>query len=417
MSNTPAGAAEDCGQDESPGRLDLGDPATYDAGPPFGVWAGMRAGHPVQHSWSACLGTGFWSVTGWAPIRAALSDDKTFVSGYGMFLGFGPDSPDPASQRMLVVTDGPHRRALRGVMQGFFTPGWARACAERMAEIFRSTLEPRLGDPDLDFAQEIAWQVPMAAVCQVLDIPDEDQPQLGELTNGVLVAQDPHVDQLTAAAQASSARSSIVTYFRDLAARRRRAPGDDIVSALVGSVEDKPLPPGDVLLNLLSILVAGNETTRLALAGAVVAFAEHPAEWARLCADPSLVKRATDEILRWTSPALHISRTAAVPADLAGVHVDAGDVVTLWLPAGNRDPAAFPDPGTFDIARTGSSPVTFGHGPHHCIGAALARVEIAALLTALPALVSGIEIAGPLERTHSNTLTGYARVPVLLRAA
>jgi hydroxylation protein CepL len=399
----------------SPHAADLGDPATYDAAPPFAQWDRMRGRASVCRTDSAHLGTAFWSVTGWREIRSVLGADESFVSRYGVFLGFGPQRPDPAGGRMLVVTDGAHRQALRAAMQGFFSPRRAAQYHQALVATFRSALLAALRSGTVDFAQEIAWRAPMAAAVQILGLPAQDEDRLCALANGVLAAQDAQVAAATAANRARAARTEIIAYFRQLVRARQRSPGRDLISALLDGLADGPLPPQDVVLNLLSLLVAASETSRLALTGAMVAFATHPEQWSLAREQPGLRPRAIEEVLRWTSPGLNVSRIAAGPAVLAGAVVAAGDVVTAWLPAGNRDPAVFPRPYRFDVTRPGPPHVAFGHGPHHCLGAALARVEIGALLDAAAPLVASVEIAGPLRRTHSNALTGYASAPLRLR--
>jgi hydroxylation protein CepL len=371
--------------------VDLGDPDTYDAGAPYELWERMRATGPVHRSVSRRLGTEFWSVIAHREIRSMLGDDEAFVSRYGVFLGFGPQAPDPAGQRMLVVTDGPHRRALRSAMHGFFSPGWARRYRDAMVTEFHTHLSGRVGGERFDFAQQVAWRVPMFVTCRILGLPEADRDRMCTLANGVLTREG---------AGATAARAEIFAYFRTLVAARAAEPGDDVVSALLADLTDGPLPADDIVLNLLSLLVAANETTRLALTGAVVAFAEHPLQWERLCGSPELAAQAVDEVLRWTSPGLNVSRTAARQIVLGGVTIPAGDVVTAWLPAGNRDPEIYHRPYEFDIGRRNGSHVTLGHGPHHCIGAALARVEISALLEVLTAHVRRIEITGPPVRLH-----------------
>jgi hydroxylation protein CepL len=374
----------------------------------------MRGEAPVQRCHSEFLGCDFWVVTSYEEIRAALANDAAFVSGYGSIPGFGPDNPDPAGQRMLSVSDGPHRQALRATLQGFFSTRSVAKYSDSLVTTFRTKLGKRLGDPTFDFAQEISPTVSIGAICELLELPPEDEPMLSQMTDWVLVSADPSVDPAEASVLASTARANIFTYFRKLSEQRRHAGGADIVTALLGDVDGGPLPLVDVLLNLLSILVAGNETTRLALTGAMVAFAEHPEQLDLLRREAGRRARAVEEILRYTSPGLGVSRTTVQEIELGGVPIPPGDVVSLWLAAGNRDPAVWEDPHAFDITRASHSHVTFGHGPHHCIGAALARVEIAALLTVLPDLVSRIEVSGPLRYTHSNGLTGFARAPMLL---
>ncbi|WP_170155382.1 cytochrome P450 [Lentzea atacamensis] len=383
--------------------MDLGDPAAYVKGPPFELWDRMRADAPIQHSTSAYLGIDFWSVTGYHEIRSVLSDGETFASRYGAFLGFGPQTPDPAGQRMLVVTDGPRRQALRSTMQRYFSPQWAKAHRSGLAEKFRAALSER--DDVLDFASDYAWRIPMLATCSSLSLPEMETDRLCALTDGVLTEEG---------VGAIAARAEIFAYFRKLVEARKDIAIDDVVAAMLSGVSDGALSTDDVVLNLLSLLVAGNETSRLALTGAVVAFAQHPDQWDRLRRCRELIPKAVDEILRWTSPGLHVSRTVLQDAEIGGVNIPSGATVAAWLPAGNRDPIVFDEPHIFDVGRNGRPHLSMGHGPHHCIGAALSRVEVAALLDATLDSVEAFELVSPPRYTNSITVSGFTEALVRL---
>jgi hydroxylation protein CepL len=391
---------------------DLGDPATFDAGPPYGLWARMRARSPVCAVWSPALSCRFWCVTGWEPIRRLLADDATFVSRYGVFLGFGPEHPDPAGNRMLVVTDGERRTALRAAMRSFFTPRAAAAYDAALDGIFTAHLLPRLDAGPFDFAQDIAWRAPMLVACAVLGVPPGDADRIGALARGVLTVHDPAVDLKTGQELATHARAQILDYFKELIGSPTVRAGDNLTARLLEQRRAVGLTVPDVLVNLLSMLVAANETTRLSLTGAMVAFAREPAQLRLLRDDPGSVGPAVEEVLRWTSPGLNVSRTAARDTVLGSASIRAGESVTAWLPAGNRDPAVFERPDRFELRRPAKPHVTLGHGPHHCIGAALARAEIAALLRCLREHGLSVSLTGMLVSTHSNSLWGYAKAPM-----
>ncbi|TDC87595.1 cytochrome P450, partial [Nonomuraea deserti] len=206
------------------------------------------------------------------------------------------------------------------------------------------------------------------------------------------------------------AQSEILLYYTRLAARRRTAPGDDVISLLVGS----DLTEEEVLLNCYNLIIGGDETARLAMAGGLLALATYDKEWARLREDHALVAPAVEEILRWTTPAAHVGRIATRDAELAGRRVAAGDVVALWTVSANRDEAVFDDPDRFDVGRTPNRHLTFGHGPHFCLGAQLARAEIRALLAELRASVSAITVTGPVTWLPSNFINGVGTLPVAL---
>jgi cytochrome P450 len=205
------------------------------------------------------------------------------------------------------------------------------------------------------------------------------------------------------------------TVIRD----RLAEPGNDLLSALLrAEVDGERLTERD-LDNFFSIMVvAGNETTRIAIAQGVLAFCEYPEQWDRLRADRSLLDSATEEILRWTCPTHFMRRTAAADAELGGTTIRAGDKVVLWYVSGNRDQAEFADPDTFDVARSPNRHLSFGRGgPHLCLGAHLARLEIRVVLAALADRVAGFELAGPPRRIRSNFTNGLRQLPIRIRPA
>ena len=183
------------------------------------------------------------------------------------------------------------------------------------------------------------------------------------------------------------------------------------------AVDGEPLTAREKGTFFLLLLIAGNETTRHSLTQAVIAFAEHPDQLERLRADPGLLDRAVEEVLRWACPQVHFRRTATTDTELAGVPIAAGDKVVTWYVAANFDPAQFPDPHRFDIGRSPNRHVTFGGGgPHLCLGQWMARLEVRVFLEALVRRVDHLELAGPVERVRSNFINGVKRLPISWQA-
>jgi cytochrome P450 len=234
-----------------------------------------------------------------------------------------------------------------------------------------------------------------------------------ELTGAAMLGE--HAEQ--PGIEARIAQSEILLYYTRVAAERRAAPGSDLISLLVSStVDGRPLTDEEVLLNCYNLIIGGDETARLALAGGLLALATHDEQWARLRADPALVETGTEEILRWTTPAAHVGRTVAADTELHGRRLAAGDAVTLWNVSANRDEEVFTDPDIFDLARRPNRHLTFGYGQHFCLGAQLARAEIQALLAELRTTVASIEVTGPVARVPSNFISGVQTLPVTLTA-
>ncbi len=206
---------------------------------------------------------------------------------------------------------------------------------------------------------------------------------------------------------------------REIVAERLRAPGDDLLSTLLRAEVDGDRLTETDLDNFFSILVvAGNETTRIAIAHAVLAFCERPEQWQRLRSDPALVQTATDEVLRWSCPTHFMRRTATADTELGGAAIRAGDKVVLWYVSGNRDEAEFADPDVFDVGRAPNRHLSFGRGgPHLCLGVHLARLEVSVVLAALALRVASFELAGPPRRIRSNFTNGLRELPVRVRLA
>ncbi|MEQ4718557.1 cytochrome P450 [Nonomuraea sp. B19D2] len=255
----------------------------------------------------------------------------------------------------------------------------------------------------------MAAQVPLRAICELLGVPEQDRQRVLELTNEAMLGEGDG-DGGGAGRATRIAQSEILLYYTRLAAQRRAAPGDDVISLLVGG----GLTEEEVLLNCYNLIIGGDETARLAMAGGVLALATYGEQWARLRADPELDGTAVEEILRWTTPAAHVGRIATRDAELAGRRIAAGDVLALWTASANRDEAVFDEPDRFDVGRRPNRHLTFGYGPHFCLGAQLARAESAALLAELRASVRAIEVTGPVTWLPTNFINGIGSLPVAL---
>ncbi|NJP88021.1 cytochrome P450 [Nonomuraea sp. FMUSA5-5] len=378
--------------------LDLLDPhlhASYDLTP---LWRRLRATDPVRRH------DRFWSVTRHADVLRVVRDPDTFTSLKGNMLRTLLRGHDPGAGRMLVVTDGPRHTALRRVLTPGFGPRTLGPVTRSITEATRDLLGALVRAGGGDFVAEVAAQVPLRAICELLGVPERDRRRVLELTAQAMLGDE------GAGLEARMAQSEILLYYTRLAAERGSAPGDDVISLLVSA----GLTEEEVLLNCYNLIIGGDETARLALAGGVLALATYEKEWARLRADPGLVEPATEEILRWTTPAAHVGRVATRAADVGGRRIEEGEVVALWTVSANRDETVFDDPDRFDVGRQPNRHLTFGHGPHFCLGAQLARAEIRALLAELRATVTRIEVTGPVTWLPSNFVSGVATLPVAL---
>jgi cytochrome P450 len=393
--------------------IDLTDPDIYtrpDAG--FAVWTVLQREAPVF--WNRCADRpGFWALTTFAPALAVYQDKVSFTSERGMQVAQEESAARAAGGKMLIVTDPPRHRELRDVLAAAFTQTAARRLVEPMREVVADALESA-GDEPFDFVPAVASRLPMSVICALLDVPRPDWQLMVDWTRTAFgsVTGREDVTPVTEEEKAE-ANANIFFYFAELLAERRRSLGDDLVSMLAsGLAGGKPLSDEEILLNIQGLITGGNETTRHASAGAVIALIESPDEWRRLKERPALVPTAVEEVLRWTAPSIHVMRTALRDVVVGGQPIRTGEQVTIWNPAVNRDGAEFPDPHRFDAGRTPNRHLTFGVGHHFCIGASLARIELKVLLEELLARVETMELAGPIERLRSTTMWGVDKVPV-----
>ncbi|WP_369201222.1 cytochrome P450 [Streptomyces sp. PU-14G] len=389
--------------------LDLTDPATFVRNDPHEFWRTVREREPVY--WHGPTGgrQGFWVVAGYADVQAAYNDAESLSSGRGTVLDVLLRGGDPAGGKMLAVTDRPRHRELRNVLLRAFSPRVLRDVAtkvsERTSRLVRSVTE--IGS--FDFATELAEQIPMHTICDLLSIPERDRKDLLEWNKRALSSEEPEGDEL----DASSARNEIVLYFMQLAQERRENPGDDVISMIADAeVEGRQLTLEEIALNCYSLILGGDESSRMTAITAVLAFAENEDQWRALISGEVSVASAVEEVLRWSTPAMHFARTATRDLHLGGRQVRAGDIVTLWNTSANNDESAFPSPRVFTPSRHPNKHISFGHGPHYCVGAYLGRAEVRGLLTALVEHVRDLELTGEPARIYSNFLFGYSSLRV-----
>jgi cytochrome P450 len=244
----------------------------------------------------------------------------------------------------------------------------------------------------------------------MMGVPKEDWEEMFTLANLAFGADD--------ADERSYAHMDIIRYFAGLLEARTKCPASDLVSALATArIADKNLTTDEILVNCDSLIVAGTETTRLAAAGGMLAFLQHPAEWRAIAEEPTLLPSAIEEVLRWTSTATHLMRTATRPVILRDRHIEAGERVTLWTPSANRDEAVFVDPDQFNIRRQPNRHLSLGAGEHFCLGAALAKAELRILYEELLRSTEHIELDGPPVLLGSIVVNGLQQLPVKMSPA
>jgi cytochrome P450 len=393
---------------------DLADPKTYIGRDVPAVWRRLRTEDPVHWHPGTGHSRGFWVLTRYEDISLVLRDSERFTSERGNVLATMLHGGDTGAGRMLAVTDGPYHAELRKLLLRAFAPRALEDVARRVSQTTRRLLTEAVQRGECDFARDVASVIPLDTICDLLDVPPADRRDVLSLTNSAL-ASDYEAPEADADRMA---RGEILLYFSDLLAARRRAPGADPISLMAtAEVAGRRLDDEDIILNCYSLIMGGDETSRLAMIGAVQAFIDYPDQWAALKDGTVTIESAAEEVLRWTTPTMHFGRSATAAVELRDREIGAGDLVTLWLASANRDEEVFPEPGRFDLARAPNKHLALGYGPHFCLGGYLGRVEINAMLDGLRTLVGRIEEAGPGRRIYSNFLSGMSSLPVTLTPA
>ncbi|MFI9029567.1 cytochrome P450 [Streptomyces sp. NPDC053560] len=399
-----------------PTTVDVADPALYEGGDPVALWARLRATTPVFWN-NHPPGPGFWAVMSYRPALEVYRNTDAFTSERGMRIDSDPAAVQAAAGKQLIVTDPPTHPRLRQLMNSAFLPKVVSGLEASMRRIIEPLVEQALGKDTVDFVSEVAAVLPAAIICDIMNVPQAERAMMIDLTStafGASVGGDGKCP--VSALEKTEAHSEIFLYYTELVEERRRNPGDDVVSALIqGDLGGRSLTDEEVLLNCDGLLTGANETTRHASAAGLLALIENPDQWQRLREGSVAIDTAVDEILRYTSPALHVVRVAKKDVEVGGQQVRAGQAVAIWNSSVNRDETAFPDPDRFDLGRTPNRHLTFGIGPHFCLGAPLARAELKVLLEVLAEKVTHLELVGPVERQRSNFMWGIERLPVSLR--
>jgi cytochrome P450 len=401
-------------------EIDLTRSEIYRNGFPHEIFATLREQapvwrHPETSGFDQTLGEGFWVLSRYAEIRDVNRQADRFLSCKGPGLGY------EGTGFMLTDMDGqPHIRQRKLISSGF-TPRMTRRLEDLAREWAVKIVEDALERETVEFVQDVAYQLPMHMIADVLGIPKEDRDWLFTITNDMLLCIDP--EHPTPASERDGLAAQVFGYGQKMAARKRKEPGDDVLS-LLATVEDEFGKLNDLELDgfFMLLTVAGSETTRSAISAGLLQLLSAPEQLEALRRDPTLMKGATEEIIRWSSPVAYFKRIVAEDCEIGGVPVAAGDRLSLWYPSGNRDPAVFEDPFRFDIRRTPNEHMAFGGGgPHFCLGAHLARREITILFEELLKRTAHIEQVGDPAYSvlgiGNPILVSLGKLPVRLKPA
>lgn len=357
-------------------------------------------------------GRGFWAITKHADVRVVSHDWRTFSSELGGT--FIPDQTEEALAQLrlsILNMDPPKHHRYRRLVAKAFTPRMIERLVEEIERRAVAVIDDVIDRGECEFVNDIAAQVPVQMICEMIGLEPELWPKMVAASNDLIGARnDPdfaHVDTTVASAE-------IYALCDAVAEDRRKHPRDDLMTALVeAELDGERLDQLELNLFFISLVVAGNETTRNLINHSLLALIEHPDQAQRLRDDPSLWPTAVEEMLRWGSSIHNFRRTATCDTEIRGVPIAEGDKVVIYYASANRDEEVFADPHRFDVGRTPNDHVAFGGGGvHYCLGANLARAEIKATMRQIVERLPNVQLAGPVERLRSDFVNGIKRMPV-----
>ncbi len=399
-------------------EINLLDPLVFENQVPHEWFTYLRHNAPIfRHHEPG--GPGFWVITRYDDVVEVGRDGVTYSSEQSRGGVVALEDVDAAADisaqgRMMLTMDAPDHTRYRSLVNRGFTPRMINALSTHIREMVTKILDPVIEKRDCDFVTDVAAELPLQVIAEMLGVPYEDRHKLFEWSNRMIGSKDP--EYAVSQEKVQQAAIEMYMYSNELAKQRREHPRDDIVTTLL-----KPDANGDTLSEMdfnvffLLLAVAGNETTRNAMSHGMHALIEHPEQFAMLVENPPLVTSATEEILRWASPVMFFRRNVTKDTVIRGQKIKAGEKVSIWYISANRDEDIFPDPFSFDIKRTPNQHVAFGGGgPHFCLGASLARMEMSILFEELVKRVASVERTGPVKRLRSNFINGLKHLPVRL---
>jgi len=384
--------------------------------------ADLRRAGPIHHFSDRAYGE-FWAVVHHGALLEVSRQPEIFPNTKdAAFIGGGKaaytemQADLPFEVKTLLSMDGEEHTTYRKVVVDWFKPSAVRRLQIAVDDLVAESMaDLRERDGELDFAMDVAVPLPLRVIMAMLGVPRADEPLMLKLTQEMFSAADPELGS----GNAFEAMGEMVTYFLDLVADRRAEPTADLTSAIANAtIDDEPIDM-IAMMGLFAVLAsAGHDTTSFAMAGGVQELSRRPDEFQRLRHKPSLAQNGAHEVVRITSPVRHFTRLTTRDVEVAGHEFHEGDRVLLSYPSANRDDSVFSDPDRLDLGRPNASyQVGWGHGPHYCLGARLAQMEITALLAGLAREVTSIEPAGDAAWSAGHFVSGVKHLPVRCQLA
>lgn len=395
-------------------RVDLLSVDSYAGSQPVDQFAWLREHDPV-HWHDEPDGRGFWAVTRYEDVKTVGRDHERFSSNPTIMIADESTSGGMTGDHvMMLMADPPVHTRMRRLVSRRFTPRAATALEPRVRELAGRIVDAVIERGACDLVTDLAGEMPSFVIADILGIPLDEGRELYHLTEALHSSEE-----VVSHEQRQQAAMQMYLHSQRVWADKRAHPTDDLASLIAhGEIAGEPVDEIDFFLWFMLLVDAGGDTTRNLVGAGFQALFEHPDQLARLRddvvrGDGSLMPRAIEELLRWTSPVIYMRRTATAATDLAGRSIAEGDKVVMYYGAANRDPAVFDDPETLDLGRSPNPHVSFGGGgPHYCLGAHLARIEIAALVREMLMRLDGLAPAGEPTWMPSNFIFGPTSLPV-----
>ena len=386
----------------------------------YELLATMRAEHPVYWT-TGKNGAQFWSVFKHADVKRVLHEGNLFSSEVDGVMPIMDEALREANRNafgpgeMLIAIDPPRHGKFRSLVSAPFMPNALIETTAAKTQLIRNIFDALPTDGVIDLVDDLAAKIPMTIIADILGLPQERCSDLLAWGKMALTASDPEYSSGDAAATSAAGIEGIRNCVRDLAMPRRTCPYNDALSTLAtGSIDGAALTESEIIQNGTLMILAGFETTRNSFSGGLLALLQHPAQMEMLREDPKLIRKAVEEMVRWSNPVITLMRVATADTEIGTQRIKAGDQVVIWLASANRDDAVFPHANEFDVTRSPNPHLGFGFGPHTCLGGPLAKLELRVALEELLARYSGFEVLGKPERTQANFVGGLKRFPIRL---
>ncbi len=391
--------------------LDVSNPETFENGFPHDFFRRLRRDAPVcWHEGDVHGGPGYWIVSRHRDIRYVSKNPQLFASGRGNLIEQRPDA-EIDSIRSMITMDPPAHPRYRKLVSSGFTPATTARLEKKTRERVRAIIDSVAHKGECDFVTDIAAELPLQVIADLLGVPQDERHQLFEWSNKLLGSEDPEYGNDISVAMAAGIE--MMQYAYKLGQHKIANPAADLATSMMtGEVDGEKIEMLEYGSFFLLLAIAGNETTRNLISHGLLLLLEHPDQAERLRAEPELLPSAIEEMLRFRAPVMYFRRTATQDVEVGGVPIKEGDKVTLWYPSANRDEDVFEDPDRFDIGRHPNEHLAFGHGQHFCLGAHLARMEIRVMFEELLRRLPDLERCGDVRMLRSHFIDGIKSIPV-----